>query len=84
MPTYEVLKPGFHGGELYSPRGKRRTLTTEVAFKKTPSWLRLVEKGAKRKPAAKPKTKVEADVKAEIDEANFLGEGETSPTVQTL
>ena len=43
MPSYRVLKQGFFGGRLYDPKGKRRVLHTEEAFKKVPSWLESIK-----------------------------------------
>lgn len=43
MPTYKVIKPGFHGGYSYDPEGKRKTLTVDAPFKKCPSWLQPIK-----------------------------------------
>lgn len=40
--SYRVKSPGFHGGQLYDPNGKRKILTVKEPFKKTPSWLILI------------------------------------------
>ena len=40
--SYRVKSPGFHGGQLYDPNGKRKILTVKESFKKTPSWLILI------------------------------------------
>lgn len=49
MPKYRVLKPGFFGGRLYDPQGKRSVLHTDKPFPKDddgeeqiPSWLALM------------------------------------------
>lgn len=40
--SYRVKSPGFYGGQLYDPNGKRKILTVKEPFKKTPSWLILI------------------------------------------
>lgn len=40
--SYRVKSPGFHGGQLYHPEGKRKILTVKEPFKKIPSWLILI------------------------------------------
>jgi hypothetical protein len=40
--SYRVKSPGFHGGQLYHPQGKRTVLTVDKKFEKTPSWLVLI------------------------------------------
>lgn len=101
MPSYKVISKGFHGGRMYDPTGKRQTLHTEKPFPKkgnsegVPAWLELIKaetpaqasarKGAETKAANIAKKKAEDDQKM-IDEASFMGEGESVGTnaVETL
>ena len=99
MPSYKVLSKGFHGGRLYDPEGKRRTLHTEKPFpskdkkEQVPQWLEALKsetaaqakarKGAETKAANAAAKKAEEDQK-EIADASFLGEGESTSTVETL
>jgi len=66
MPRYQVLKPGFYDGKMYDPEGKRKTLTTDKAFKKCPSWLKPIkdESAAQRKKREADEVK-QAEVDAE-------------------
>jgi len=99
MPSYKVLSKGFHGGRLYDPEGKRQTLHTEKPFpskdkkEQVPLWLEALKsetiaeararKGAETKAANAAKKKNDEDNK-EIADASFLGEGESTSTVETL
>ena len=49
MPKYTVIQDGFHGGMLYSPNGKRRTLTTAKPLDPVPSWLKPVKEATPAK-----------------------------------
>lgn len=93
MPSYKVVKKGFHGGRMYDPEGKRNMLHTETPFpskdkkEQVPSWLEATEtetaaqaaarKGAETRAANAAKKQAEEDQKA-ISEASFLGEGEAA------
>lgn len=93
MPSYKVLKPGFFGGRLYDPTGKRPVLHTDKPFplknkvEQVPSWLKPIDKAetaaqAKARKAAETKAANAAAKKAEQDQkdiadASFMGEGET-------
>lgn len=80
MPRYKVIADGYHGDKLFSPKGKRKTLTVDKAFKKCPSWLEpIVELSAKQRSAQKAAAtraknaaakKAEED-KTDIDEVTF-------------
>jgi len=81
MPSYRVLKTGFFNGKLYSPTGKRKTLTVQKAFKEIPSWLELQKPESKKereKRLKEEKRLVEeiASNKEDVQEASFLGTGE--------
>jgi len=94
MPSYKVLKPGFFGGTLYEPNGKRPVLYTEDAFptekgkEQVPSWLEAMGEKAKLTPAqkaARTKAAKAAEEKAasdakDIEGASFM----TEPGVETL
>lgn len=100
MPSYKVLKQGFFGGKLYSPEGKRSVLHTEKPFpskdkkEQVPSWLEAIKsetpaQAKARKTAETKATKAAAkkaeDDKKDIDEASFMGDGEsTANPVETL
>lgn len=99
MPSYKVLKPGFFGGRLYDPEGKRRVLHTDKKFpmkgkvEQVPTWLEAIktETAAQKasreasdlKAAEAAALKNEADQK-EIADASFMGAGESVNTVETL
>lgn len=95
MPSYKVLSKGFHGGRLYDPEGKRRTLHTDKPFpsknkvEQVPKWLEALKSEtpaqAKARKAAETKaanaaTKKAEEDKKEIADASFLGEGESTKT----
>lgn len=91
MPQYKVKAPGFYDGVLYDPAGKRKTLTTDKAFAKCPSWLEPIkgetaaEKGARTKAENKAKEEAKkqaAEDKKAVDAVTFA----TTPeqTTQTL
>jgi hypothetical protein len=90
VATYKVIKPGFHDGRLYDPVGKRKILTVDKPFKKTPAWLELVKSPTKKEAAATKKVdskkkkddeeKAKED-KKEIDAVSFV---EKPKSVQTL
>ena len=71
MPSYKVIKDGFHEGVFYSPDGKRPVLNVDKQFKKCPSWLEPVkgetaqQKGARTK--AENKAKEDAAARAAED-----------------
>lgn len=83
MPSYQVIKPGFFGGRLYDPHGKRNVLHTEKAFpsknkkEQVPSWLKAIkaetpaEKKAREEEEAR--LKEEADKKAASDQKDIQG-----------
>ena len=95
MPQYKVIAVGFFGGVMYSPEGKRKTLHTDTPFKKgkLPTWLEEMKpetaaQKKKREAAAKVAAEsaaeqAEQDEKA-IEDASFLGEGESGGNVETL
>lgn len=101
MPSYKVISKGFINGVMYEPEGKRNVLHTDKPFpskdkkEQVPSWLEAVKaetaaqasarKGAETKAANLAKKQAEADQKL-IDDASFMGDGETakSTTVETL
>lgn len=96
MPQYKVISKGFYNGQIYDPEGKRRVLNTDLPFKKDklPSWLAEMPKetdAAKKKresveKAAKKSARKKAEQdKQEIEDASFMGEGESAGgTVETL
>ena len=57
MPSYKVISPGFFAGKLYLPDGKRRVLSVDKPFKKTPKWLQAI----KAETAAEKKARAVAD-----------------------
>jgi len=99
MPSYKVLKKGFFGGCSYDPDGKRSVLHTSKKFpmkgktEQVPDWLEAI-KGetaaqAIARETAEAKAREADEVKAKADqndiaEASFLGEGESTSTVETL
>ena len=99
MPSYEVISKGFINGRLYDPEGKRQVYHADKPFPKegnkeqVPSWLKAmpsetiaqarVRTTAEKKAAIASSKKAEAD-KKDIADASFLGEGESSKTVETL
>ena len=100
MPSYNVIKKGFHAGKIYDPEGKRKVLHTEKPFpsknkkEQVPSWLEPIKaetpaqakarKTAEKKAAEAAKKKAAEDQK-DIADASFLGEGEnTESNVETL
>ena len=102
MPSYKVIKKGFYNGTIYDPNGKRRVLHTEKPFpskdkkEQVPSWLEAIKaetaaqakarKAAETKATNAAKKKAEDDQK-DIDNASFLGDGESTKTdsnVETL
>lgn len=89
MYRYEVTAPGFFGGRLYHPTGKRQVLETDVPFKKgkLPSWVTEMPKESsavrvKREAQAESQAAADAeqhgDDQQEITEASFLGDGESA------
>lgn len=90
MPTYKVKDVGFHDSHLYDPNGKRRTLTTAKPFTKKnpmPSWLEDMPEespAVKAKREAQEQSQAAADAQKakddaqDIQDASFLGEGESS------
>jgi len=98
MPSYKVTAPGFFDGKLYSPEGKRPILYTDTPFSKKnpmPSWLEEMSSkestAARKKHEAQEKADAAAQEKAaqdrkDIEDASFLGSGESSPgsTVETI
>jgi hypothetical protein len=94
MPKYKVTAPGYHGGHLYHPEGKRKVLITDKPFSKKnmPSWVKLMKsETAEEKEARKAKEAAESKEAAEkaeqdqkdIKEASFLGEGEGAPPAKS-
>ena len=92
MPRYQVVKPGFYDGKLYDPEGKRKTLTTDKAFKKCPSWLKPIqgETAAQKKKReadeakqAKADAEKQAEDKKDLDAVTFT-EPPKSAQVETL
>lgn len=94
--TYRVIAPGFHGGKLYDPAGKRQILTVDKPFKKgkLPSWLAEMpseSKAVREKREAQEASQTATDQEQhqeqqqDIENASFLGEGESSSSiVETL
>ena len=76
--SYKVIAPGFFNGMMYSPTGKRRTLTVEKPFKKDeiPSWVEEIK--ATRSKATKP-----ADVSSP-DKMSFLDGDVSGSTVEKI
>lgn len=92
MPRYQVLQPGFYNSELYDPEGKRKTLTTDKAFKKCPSWLRPIKEESaaqrkKREADEAKQSKANADKavedKKDIDAVTFV-QPPSAAQVETL
>ena len=91
MPSYQVVAPGFHDGEMYKPNGKRSVLIVDKKFKKTPSWLQPIkevreteaEKKAKVAAQAAEAEKAKVD-KVEIDSVTFVEKPSKSGPVETL
>lgn len=94
MPRYKVIARGFHDKKLYDPEGKRKFLDTPKPFpkKKLPSWLAEMPKestAVKNKREAQEESRQAADAEQDeqnaedIQEASFLGEGESS-VVETI
>ena len=87
MPSYKVISSGFFAGKLYRPDGKRRTLTVDKPFKKTPKWLEPIkavtpaEKKALAAADAKQAKQVAEDAE-KVEGATFIGGG--SGKVETL
>ena len=84
MPSYKVLEPGFFGGRLYDPNGKRAVLTVDKAFSKKnmPSWVEPLkgETATQRKKREDAEAKALKDAEtaktedgAEIEGASFIG-----------
>jgi hypothetical protein len=93
MPSYKVLEKGFHGGRMYDPTGKRRTLHVDKPLEPCPSWLKPIKaesaaeakkRVATEKKATKAAVKQAADDTAEVKGASFMGDGENGSTVETL
>ncbi len=97
MPRYKVIAPGFANGVLYKPDGKRSVLHTDKPFNKKnnpmPSWVTNMPKesdGARKKRESREATKAETDAtqaeqdQKDIDEASFLGDGESGSNVETV
>lgn len=89
MPTYQVISVGFHGGALYDPEGKRRTLTVDKPFKDCPSWLKPIKAESaaqkkKRDAEAKAAAEKVAQDDADIKGASFLGDPDAAAGVETL
>lgn len=92
MPSYKVLEPGFYGGRMYAPDGKRPVLHTDKPFPKkgnkeqVPKWLEPITKTEtaaekkKRETAEKKAAKAAADKveqdQKDVAEASFMGDGE--------
>ena len=99
MPSYKVISVGFINGRLYDPEGKRPVYHAEKPFpmkdkkEQVPSWMKAMPSetvaqarsrtDAEKKAAIASSKKAEAD-KKDIEDASFLGEGESSKTVETL
>jgi hypothetical protein len=74
---------------MYSPTGKRRTLTTDKAFNECPSWLTPTKPETpaernKRKTQEKTNAKQVAEAKEEITGASFLADPAAGSNVETL
>ena len=87
MPAYDVTAPGFYGGLLYGPKGKRTLLTTDKPFpskngvEQVPSWLK--RRSDKPVPKTTSKQKPSAtDLKAELTALGVPFKGNAS--VDTL
>lgn len=93
MPQYEVIDKGFYDGKVYDPEGKRRTLHADKPLKPVPSWVKAIKPEtaaekkkrltAEKKQAEEDAKKAEEDAK-EINDASFLGDGESGSNVETL
>ena len=92
MPSYKVLEPGFYGGRMYSPRGKRPVLHTDKPFKKVPSWLEPLKDtnkaAAARKKAESARKKADQEAAAEdkklVDSVTFTSDPSLSGPIETL
>lgn len=99
MPSYKVLQPGFFGGRIYDPEGKRPVLHTDKPFPKkdkveqVPSWLEPLKAETtaekKKREAAEAKALEAAEAKKEADQKDienmsFMGDGESPSNVETL
>ena len=99
MPRYQVIAPGFHGGQMYSPEGKRKVVHTDKPYpsknkkEQVPSWLKRVkdetaEEKEQRllveKYADQQDSEKSDDDQKAIKEASFMGEGESSSVVETI
>lgn len=93
MPKYKVNSRGFYQGRLYDPEGKRSFIFTDKPFNPVPSWVEPIKSetlAEKKKRLAKEKKLSEAEKKKaaedqkEIENLNFMGDGEKSSAVETL
>lgn len=95
MPQYKVVAPGFFGGKMYDPNGKRNVLFVDKPFKKgkLPSWLAempkesaAVKKKREEQEASQAAAAAEkaAQDEQDIENASFLGDGELGSNVETL
>jgi len=96
MPLYQVLERGFMNGQLYDPKGKRRTLSSPQPLKPVPSWLKPMEE--KKETAAEKKERLAAEAaqaqaaadkakedKIDKDELTFINpDAKPASTVTTL
>lgn len=95
MATYKVIAKGFYNGALYTPDGKRNTLTVDKAFtkKNMPSWVQPIkeptaaekkaaEKAAKE--AAEAQAAADAENQKDIDEVTFLDKSDDNAPAETV
>lgn len=94
MPRYKVKAPGFFGGKMYHPEGKRPILHVDKPFteKDMPSWVEeMPDETAEETEARLQREAAEADAAKEkndqdqqdIDDMTFLGDGESSDGVSS-
>lgn len=94
MPSYKVLQPGFFDGVLHKPGHPRHgVVNTEKPLKPVPTWLEPIKAESaaakkKRAAAAKKAADDKAAADKDIENASFLGDGESaggeSGAVETL
>lgn len=89
MPSYRVIAPGFFGGTIYEPGGKREIIDVDKPFKVVPSWMVLIDEKEEAKTARKQREakqvndakSAKAADKVETDGTDFLGK---NSKVETL
>ena len=93
MPSYKVLEPGFYGGRMYAPDGKRPVLHTEEPFpskngkEQVPSWVeRIGEKPVQQQAPANNDGPSVKELKAELTElgVEFKGNASKATLIELL